>query len=544
MKAKNTVMALLAIGVLAAGGVGLYQWGLSRGAASAMMTSGDGASEMGEAMASAGPVLEDPSNWGIPEGEAATRRHIEAGLKEGDIDPMTGREILYYHDPMVPGKKFDAPARSPFMDMMLVPAYSGSEGADSGTISVSPRIQQNLGMRTAEVRTGQLQHEITAVGTVTWNERGQQLVQARATGFVERLHVRAELDTVTAGQPLLDIHVPDWVAVQEDYLAARRLQVPGLESLVSGARQRMRQAGMNEAQIALVERTGQVQARVTLTAPVSGVVTALMAREGSTVMPGSLLMRIDDLSSVWIQAQVPESQATQVMPGSAVRVQTPALPGEWFEGEVQALLPEVDPTTRTRTARMVMSNPEERLVPGMFVRMLLAAEQRRDALLVPTEALVRTGTRTLIMVIDGESFRPVEVEIGREHGGQSEVLAGLDPGQRVVVSGQFLIDSEASLKGVEARLSSGELPVAEASSRSYFTTAKVEAVVDDRVTLTHPEIPDLKWPGMTMDFTLAGPSSAPALASDIDIEFQLQQGAAPRIIRWSTLDGSRSGAVQ
>ncbi len=546
MNKKTIVIALLAAGVLGAGGWSLYQLGLRNGMAHASMAAPT------EAAGSPAGTPIDPSAWGIPEGEEATRRHIESGLKGGDVDPLTGRKILYYHDPMVPGKKFESPGKSPFMDMMLVPAYAGSEGADSGTVTVSSRIQQNLGLRTGEVVSGQLVSEVSAVGTVAWNERGQIMVQARATGFVEKLHVRAALDRVGKGQPLLDLYVPDWVAVQEDYLAARRLQGNGLETLAEAARQRMRQAGMSEAQIGLVERTGQVQARMTLVAPSAGVVTELMAREGSTVMTGMPLMRINDLSSVWVQAEVPESQATQVAEGAQVTAQTPAWPGEVFRGQVQSLLPEVNPTTRTRKARMTLANPKGKLVPGMFVQMQLSGGQERPTLLVPSESLVRTGKRTLVMAVDNGSFRPVEVQVGREQNGQAEILSGLSQGQKIVLSGQFLIDSEASLKGVEARLSSPNGTNSEAGSMSasatpqtYRTTGRVEAVTGDTVTLTHPEIPALKWPGMTMDFKLAPDVSRKLSAgSEIDIEFRMREGDAPQIVQWQAQDGKQTGGKQ
>ena len=545
MNKKTIVIALLAAGVLGAGGWSLYQLGLSNGMAHAPMAAPT------EATGSPAGTPIDPSAWGIPEGEAATRRHIESSLKGGDVDPVTGRRILYYHDPMVPGKKFESPGKSPFMDMMLVPAYAGSEGADSGTVSVSSRIQQNLGLRTGTVASGQWVSEVSAVGTVAWNERGQIVVQARATGFVEKLHVRAALDSVDNGQPLLDLYVPDWVAVQEDYLAARRLQGNGLEKLAEAARQRMRQAGMSEAQIALVERTGQVQARMTLVAPSAGVVTELMAREGSTVMTGMPLMRINDLSSVWVQAEVPESQATQLAEGAQVTAQTPAWPGEVFRGQVQSLLPEVNPTTRTRKARMTLANPKGKLVPGMFVQMQLSGGQARPTLLVPSEALVRTGKRTLVMAVDNVAngaFRPVEVQVGREQNGQAEILSGLSQSQKIVLSGQFLIDSEASLKGVEARLSSdgGQgATSASAMPQTYRTTARVEAVTGDTVTLTHPEIPALKWPGMTMDFKLAPEVSRKlAAGSEIDIAFRMREGDAPQIVQWQARDAKQTGGKQ
>lgn len=544
MNKKTIITALLATGVLSAGGLGLYQLGLKNGMTHATMATPT------ETQGSPAGTQIDPSTWGIPEGETATRRHIEAGIKGGDVDPVTGRKILYYHDPMVPGKKFEAPGKSPFMDMMLVPAYAGAQGADSGTVSVSSRIQQNLGVRTGEVVSGQLASEVSAVGTVAWNERGQYVVQARATGFIEKLHVRAVLDQVGKGQPLLDLYVPDWVAVQEDYLTAKRLQGRGLESLAEGARQRMRQAGMSEAQIAVVERTGQVQARMTLVAPASGAVTELMAREGGTAMMGIPLMRINDLSTVWVQAEVPESQASQLAVGAQVAAQTPALPGDVFRGQVQALLPEVNPTTRTRKARMALANPKGKLVPGMFVQMQLkpsAQGQARATLLVPSEALVRTGKRTLVMVVEEGAFRPVEVLVGREQNGQAEILAGLSQGQKIVLSGQFLIDSEANLKGVEARLSSAkEQGPTSATQQTYRTTARVEAVAGETLTLTHPEVPALKWPGMTMDFKLAPDvaSRKPSVGSEIEIEFHMQEGDAPQIVQWRARQSKAMGGTQ
>lgn len=543
MNKKIIVIALLALGVFSASGLSLYQWGLKNGMAHAR------AALTRDTKGSLVSITEDPSNWGIPEGSAATKRHIEAGLRAGNVDPVTARKILYYHDPMVPGKKFETPGKSPFMDMMLVPAYADTNtGADSGTVSVSSRIQQNLGLRTGEVVSGQWLPEVSAVGTVAWNERAQFVVQARATGFVEKLYVRAALDQVGKGEPLLDLYVPDWVAVQEDYLAARRLQGKGLEALAEAARQRMRQAGMSETQIVLIERTGQVQARMTLVAPGTGVVTELSVREGSTVTIGMPLMRINDLSSVWVQAEVPESQSTQVSEGAQVTAQTQAWPGEVFRGQVQSLLPEVNPTTRTRKARMTLANPQGKLVPGMFVQMQLSGRQSRPTLLVPSESLVRTGKRTLVMVVDNEVFRPLEVQIGREQNGQTEILSGLSQGQKIVLSGQFLIESEASLKGVEARFSSaGEVGSVNANDapRIYRTTARVDAVTGDTVRLTHPEIHALKWPGMTMDFKLAPDVSRKLVeGSEIDIAFHVREGKAPQIVQWQTYQASKTGGAQ
>lgn len=431
MKSKHVVISLAVAGVLGAAGFGLYEMGMEQGLSMSPVAPAVGATEE-----HAPAARVDPSTWGIAEGEAATRRHIAEALKAGMVDPVTGRTILYYHDPMVPGKKFETPGKSPFMDMMLVPAYAGAEGADESTVTISPRIQQNIGLRTALVSEGSISPAITAVGAITWNERDQAIVQARAMGYVEKLHVRATLDRVAKGQRLVDLYVPDWVAAQEDFLSVRRMHGTDLAHLVDAARARMRQVGMNEAQIRRVESTGRLQPTFPVRAPIAGAITELMAREGMTVMPGMTLVRINGLATVWANAEVPESQATQITLGARVTATSPALPGERFDGSVQALLPEVNPETRTMKARMVLSNPRGRLVPGMFVRMNFANEQENKRLLVPTEAIIATGKRSLVMLAeDGGRFRPAEVVTGLESGGQTEIRQGLQAGQRVVLSG-------------------------------------------------------------------------------------------------------------
>ena len=454
MKLKPLVLALVALGVLGAGGYGLVLFGMQRGMGVGM--------EMNAASNAASKVPQS-----IAEGEAATRRHIQSGIKAGDVDPSTGHKVLYYHDPMVPGNKFDKPAKSPFMDMMLVPVYADA-GLDNsgggGQVSVSPRTQQNLGVRTAEVTEGTLSPMLNAVGSIAFNERDQAVVQARATAYVEKLYVRATLDPVQQGQPLAELYVPDWIAAQDEFLSVRRMQGTELAELVDGARQRMRQVGMSDAQIQLVERSGQTQPRTTITSPISGVAVELMLREGMTVTPGMTLLRINGLSTVWANAEVPESQAALLRPGAKVVAKSPAVPGASLAGRVQALLPDVNPSTRTLKVRIELANPGSRLVPGMFVQMQFLNPRAEKSLLIPTEALIQTGQRTVVMLAEGSGrFRPVNVEAGIESGGLTEIKRGLALGQRVVVSSQFLIDSEANLKGVEARLNdnlTGMTPVA------------------------------------------------------------------------------------
>jgi len=549
MNITRLFLALLLVGALGIGGYGLYRLGLQQGtdanAASRVDLGADLAADASTMTdrAADGPAatpLVDPSTWGIPEGEAATRRHMAEGLQAGQVDPVTGRKILYYHDPMVPGKNFDAPGKSPFMDMMLVPAYAGGEGADASTVTISARMQQNLGLRTAPVTRGPLAPRVSAVGTIVWNERDQAMVQARALGYVEKLHVRAELDRVSAGQPLLELYVPDWVAVQEEFLALTRMQGNGLAELRQAARERMRQAGMDAVQIRQVETSGRLQARTTVKAPIAGLITGLKAHEGMTVLRGETLVRINGIDPVWAHAEVPESQAALLRPGTPVSARTPALPNTTITGRVQALLPRVDATTRTLTARVELLNPEGRLTSGMFVTMQFRPAGDGDRLRVPSEALIHTGNRSLVMrATDAGGFQPVEVETGVEADGLTEIRRGLEVGQQVVISGQFLVDSEASLKGIEARLP----PLEDEPAPSYRTRARVEAADGRMLTLTHPAIPALDWPGMTMDFALA-PELAdplPANGTEIEVRFRLQPAGPPQIIAIESATGNVPG---
>ena len=396
MKRQTLLIGFVAASVIGAAGYGLYMVGMNRGMGMGMASAPANAGASGVA-ASGAPTQAVPQ--GIAEGQEATRRHITAGIKAGEVDPATGKKILYYHDPMVPGNKFDKPAKSPFMDMMLVPVYADSD-SDGSKVTVSPRIQQNLGVRTAAVTEGILSPQVSAVGSIAWNERDQVVVQARATGFVERLHMRATLDRVAKGQPLAELYVPEWIAAQEEFLSVRRLPGSDLAPLVDGARQRMRQVGMSEAQIALVESSGRTQARLTLAAPIGGVVTELLVREGMTVMSGATLFRINGIGTVWANAEVPESQAALLRPGAKVQAKSPAVPGATFDGKVQAILPEVNATTRTLKARVELNNPGARLVPGMFVQMQFVDQRSEKSLLIPTEAVIQTGKRTVVMLAE------------------------------------------------------------------------------------------------------------------------------------------------
>ena len=386
----------------------------------------------------------EPGNCPICGMKLTKRMEAQAGgaMKEA----MSGeREALYWYDPMRPDQHFDKPGKSPFMDMQLVPKYAadGGMGMSASTlIEIDPRMAQNLGMRTAPVTTGTFWQRVDAVGSVMVDERRIVSVEARATGWVERLDVRSVGETVTRGQVLAGIYSPELLAAQEELALAQKLDD---KTLVDAARTRLRLLGVNG--------TGGVRQRVAITAPQAGVVTELMVREGAQVTPGMSLMKLADLSKVWVQVEVPEAQAAWVAAGKPAEARLKALSGRVFEGTVDYVYPLLDTQTRTLRARLVFDNADGALKPGMYAQATLFGGAKADVTLVPSEAVIRTGTRNVVLVAeDVGRYRPVEVVLGPERNNEIVVMEGLQAGQQVVVSGQFLIDSEASLLGAYNRM--------------------------------------------------------------------------------------------
>lgn len=472
---KHAIAAMAGLVVVCAALYGAYRFGVTRGTQSAQTSVAPGA---------------------------------EAALKAGDTDPRTGKKILYWHDPMVPGQRFDKPGKSPFMDMQLVPVYADGDGGGSG-VTVDSHVAQNLGIRTAEVKSGRLGTVLQAPGNVAIDERSVRVIQARTNAFVQQVAVRATLDPVRRGQPLATLYSPDWVAAQEEFLAVSRMAASEhLGDLRGAARARMLQAGMTPDQVRAVESSGKLQPNLAVVSPLDGLVTEVGVREGMTVSPGMTLFRLADLSQVWVIAEIPAGQAGAIRPGVGARVQ-PGGAADAIAGKVEVILPDVNPATRTVKARIVLPNKGRQLLPGMFVTVSFDSGAGKDALLIPAESVIRTGQRNIVMVdAGGAGFVATEIKTGREAEGMVEVLDGLKPGQKVVTSGQFLLDSEASLRGTAARMSTAPatpaMPAAE-----HEGTGRIEAVNGaDSVTISHGPIPSAQWGAMTMDFA-APPTGLP-----------------------------------
>lgn len=362
--------------------------------------------------------------------------------------PSTERKALYWYDPMRPDQHFDQPGQSPFMDMQLVPKYppDGHTGlTSSSVVEIDPRMAQNLGMRTAEVKTGTFWQRVDAVGSVAVDERRIVVVEARAAGWVERLDVRAVGDAVQRGQIVAGVYSPELLAAQQELALAEKL---GDTTLIDAARTRLNLLGVGNP-----SESGPLR-RVAITAPQSGVVTELMVREGAQVTPGMPLMKLADLSKVWIVVEVPESQAAWVAVGKSAEARLKGFPGKVLKGTVDYVYPMLDNETRTLRARLAYDNADGSLKPGMYAEVTVFGGAMQGVTLVPSEAVIRTGTRSVVLVAEAAGrYRPVDVVLGAEQGDEMVVTAGLEPGQQVLVSGQFLIDSEASLLGAYNRIS-------------------------------------------------------------------------------------------
>ena len=418
---------------------------------------------------------------------------------------------------MFPQQKFDKPGKSPFMDMQLVPKHANESG-EAG-VAINPTVLQNLGARLTPVTRIALTNEIVVTGLVGYNERDIAIVQNRVTGFVERTWPLAPGDMVRAGQPMVELLVPEWAAGQYELLAVRS---SGNVELMAAARDRLRLMGMPERLISEVEKSGKPRTRYTVSAPIGGFIESLDVRPGMTLMAGQTLAKINGLSSVWLEAAVPQSMAAVARVGDTAQVIIDGFPGEPISGRITAILPMLSDASRSLRVRVELPNRDGRLRPGLSAQVRLRHTDNSTALSVPTEAIIRTGRRSVVMLAGEKgSFLPVEVTLGREINARTVILAGLEEGQQVVASGQFLIDSEASLSGIMAR-SVGE-SAAMSAPALHEADATIKEIGKDNITLAHGPFKTLSMPGMTMGFPLAKPELAKGLKAGDKVHVGVRQ---------------------
>ena len=471
----------------------------------------------------------------------------------GDQTSMPGtsgeKEVLYWVAPMDPNFRRDKPGKSP-MGMDLIPKYAddGTGGAEGEAIRIEAAVANNIGVRTAEATVTDLSREINTVGYVAIDEGKTSHVHVRAAGWVDKLYRKAVGEHVNKGEVIFEIYSPDLVAAQAEYKQALgftndALQTASLDRLIA--------LGMAEAQIEDLRKTGQIKNLVDVRAPQDGIIMALQIGEGMYVTPGKTVFSFADLSTVWVKVEVFEAQSSWVAAGQQATLTLPFLPGETWTGTVDYVYPVIDPKSRTLEVRLSFPNADHRLKPNMYGEIGLFVEPARDVVSIPREALIRTGKTDRVIVALGDGlFRPAEVTAGMETSERVEIKAGLAAGERVVTSGQFLIDSEASLNGAFLRMlpdSSDMAGMGEGDAAQNEDTAVgapeshhgigtlVSFNDDGTVTLSHEPIETLNWPAMTMGFNVSTVVDLSEFKIDDQLKFTIKRSPdGPFVITTAT----------
>lgn len=437
-------------------------------------------------------------------------------------------EPLYWVAPMDPNYKSDEPGKSP-MGMDLIPVYAeeaGDKDEGVGTIRISPDVVNNLGVRTDVAARRVLNTEITTVGYVQYDEDQLLHVHPRVEGWIETLFVKAEGDPVEAGEPLYQLYSPPLVNAQEELLLAIGRDNTGL---IEAAEERLKALQIDDKVIDELKRAGKVQQQITFYAPMTGVIDNLNIREGVYVQPGTTLLSIGSLEQMWVEAEVFERQAALVELGLPVTMTLDYLPGREWLGEVDYIYPSLDSKSRTLRVRLRFDNAEGLLKPNMYAQVVIQAASDTPVLAVPRDAVIRTGDQDRLVLALGDGYyKSIAVDLGRMTQDYAEILSGLDEGEAVVTSAQFLIDSESSKTSDFKRLHHGDMDAnsidngaeggsdmemdmdmtdgtSDVEAETTWVAAEIKSVTPENrvVSAEHEPVPEWQWPSMTMNFFVA-----------------------------------------
>lgn len=464
---------------------------------------------------------------GVLAGMAVQRYGLNGG-KQMDMAPaVSAKKPKFYRHPMNPAIIADKPLKDE-MGMDYIPIYddASTTGANGvAVVTISPAIVNNMGVRTEPAQRSALKRRIDAVGYVSWDEDRIRHVHLRHEGWIERQHVTFVGEQVRKGDLLFEIFSPKLASAQEEYLQAI---TSGNNFLLSASRARLRSLGLAEEQVAALDKTRKAETLIKVYAPGDGVVESLGVRQGMFVEPSTEVVSLVDPSSVWVMMDVFPQQAAGLAAGRDAEVRVAALPGKLWRGKLEYVYPSADPVTRTVRMRLRFDNPDLLLKPNMFAEAHLYAGDERVVISIPREALIRTGAGERVIVALGEGrFAPRNVDAGMESGERVEIVTGLDEGETVVTSGQFLIDSEASLKAGLARLSAPEQDAADGPAPQVMEPVRATGVVNElhgaRVNISHEPVPSLNWPAMTMDFRIADGAAAALLKPGARIAFEFHE---------------------
>jgi len=456
-------------------------------------------------------------------------------VKQVDEEQMSSGEkkILYWVAPMDPAYRRDGPGKSP-MGMDLVPVYNEGGGV---SVKISPAVENNMGVRTAMVERKRLWRRIDTVGYVDFDENKISHIHMRTKGWIEKLEVKSEGERVSKGQLLFEIYSPELVNAQEEYIQALRSKN---SILIEASSDRLKALGIPGRQVQQLKQTKRARQYVPIYAKQDGIVSKLNVREGMFVDPMREVMSLADLSSVWLLAEVFESQADWVKVGQSAEVRLSYLPGREWEGKVEFIYPSLNQKTRTLKVRLRFDNPNEALKPNMFANVTIYGGAKNNLIIIPREALIRAGAEERVIIAEGDGrYSPRIVTAGIESGDFVEVVSGLSEGDRVVTSGQFLIDSEASLKASLARMSAPKSPsgnmmdkITEMQNESVVGNGAVSEVIsaERKIKIAHEPIDALDWPSMNMFFEVKEGVSLDQLKTNDKVRFELEKGANGYVI--------------
>jgi len=443
------------------------------------------------------------------------------------------KKPLYWVAPMDANYKRDKPGKSP-MGMDLIPFYENTSGGPDegpGTVKISPIVVNNLGVRTGLVDNRTLHTQVNTVGYVNYDEDQLIHIHPRVSGWIEKLYVKASGDTVKKGQAIYEIYSPKMVNAQEEFLLALKRKNP---RLVNASKNRLRALQIPNSVIKQLERTRKARQTITFYSPKDGVVDNLKIRQGFFVQPGTTIMSIGTLKQVWVNAEIFERQASEIKIGLPVDMTLDYLPGKEWKGTVDYIYPTLDIKTRTIKVRLKFENKDELLKPGMFAQVAIHGQNEKSVLVVPKEAVIRTGNSNRLVLALGEgSFKSVNVKIGKFSDKYAEVLSGVEEGERVVTSAQFLLDSESSKTSDFKRMSALEDNDSMSNMESMnhdkqikeWTKATIVNIMpeDNTLKVTHSEIPNWEWPSMTMNFEVSDKLDFSKFKKDMAMDIEISK---------------------
>jgi len=418
------------------------------------------------------------------------------------------KKPLYWQAPMDKSFRSDNPGKSP-MGMDLIPIYADDNADDDGRnlVRINPVVQNNIGVRTALVGSSDQAPQIETVGTIQIDDDRTSVVDVRTEGWIERMPIKAVGDEIKKGQLLFQLYSRPLVSAQEEYLQAQRM---GRENLVRATRSRLLSLGMNARTIDRLTKDGKSIRLMSIYAPQNGIVTFMGAGEGAFIKPGMNVLKLVDLKTVWAIADVFEDQVHQVKPGQQVIMHMGGMPEREWKGKVEYIYPTVNAKARTVQVRISFDNKDGLLRPDMFARLTILTDHKNggdeNVVSIPREALIRTGRSERVILALGDGlYQPAKVVSGQEIGDNIEILSGLNVGEKIVISSQFLLDSEASLRGTLLRLTPenpDEMPDMDTEPSIGLAEGTVVSLMKDpgMVTVDHEPIEALDWPAMTMQF--------------------------------------------